>query len=278
MNDENDIRAVEMDLLIEGVRRVYGYDFSGYARASLRRRLEQWLARSDQPSFGAALSAVLRDPARCTALVEGITVNVSEMFRDPAVFRTLREQALPALRAFPHPRIWVAGCATGEELYSLAIVLHETGLLDTCRIYATDLSGQALAQARAGRYGLERMRQFTRNYQAAGGSGAFADYYVADADAARLDPALQRNVVFAEHNLATDADFSEIQLILCRNVLIYFQAPLKEHVLDLFDRCLSPGGLLCLGTKETLDGRRLAPAYREIVPRTRIYRKAPAHG
>lgn len=272
MNEE-DISNVEMNLLVEGIQRVHGFDFTEYATASLQRRLMHWLAGSPYASFGAALPVLLRDRALCVALVQGVTVNVSDMFRDPFFFKTLREKVIPHLRTYPHAKIWVAGCATGEEVYSLAIVLREEGLGDHCRIYATDLNQTVLEQARQGIFPLKNMQQYTRNYQQSGGKAAFSDYYVARYERAILDPALARNVVFAVHNLATDSDFSEMQLILCRNVLIYFKLSLKERVLDLFDHCLTAGGFLCLGTKETLDGRRIAARYRELAPRSRIYCK-----
>lgn len=273
MNEEH-IRQIEMDLLIEAVQRVHGYDFREYSEASLGRRLTQWLSDSGYASFGAAMSIVLRDPVACEALVRGITVNVSEMFRDPHFFKALREEVVPVLRTWPHAKIWVAGCATGEEVYSLAILLHEEGLGERCRIYATDINQDVLEKAQKGIYPLKNMQQYTRNYQKAGGTASFSDYYAARYDHAIMDPRLSRNTVFAVHNLATDADFSEMHLILCRNVMIYFKVSLKERALELFDRCLLPGGFMSLGTKETLDGRNIAQRYTEVTPRTRIYRKA----
>ncbi len=273
MINEEDITHVEMSLLVQGIQRVHGFDFTEYGTASLQRRLAQWLASSSYASFGAALPVLLRDRALCISLVQGVTVNVSDMFRDPFFFKKLREKVIPHLLTYPHAKIWVAGCASGEEVYSLAIVLREEGIGERCRIYATDLNQAVLEQARQGIFPLRNMQQYTRNYQQSGGKAAFSDYYVARYERAIIDPTLARNVVFAAHNLATDSDFSEMQLILCRNVLIYFKLPLKERVLGLFDRCLSAGGFLCLGTKETLDGRDIANRYREVHPRTRIYCK-----
>lgn len=273
MLSEEQLSAIEMSLLIEGIRRVHGFDFSEYASASLQRRLTLWLANSGYASFGAALPLLLRDRALCLALVQQVTVNVSEMFRDPLFFKTLRETVVPHLRTYPSVRIWVAGCASGEEVVSLAIMLREEGIGEQCRIYATDLNQNVLEQARLGIFAIRNMRQYTRNYQQAGGTAAFSDYYVARYERAIIDPSLLRNVVFAAHNLATDSDFSEMQLILCRNVLIYFKLSLKERVLELFDRCLCFGGFLCLGSKEALDGRRIAAHYREVAPHTRIYVK-----
>lgn len=271
--NQQQITALEIDLLVSAIRQAHGYDFSEYAQASLTRRLDAWLARSGFDSYGAAMSAVLRDAALCRHLVEEVTVNVSDMFRDPIFFRTLRTEVVPYLRTYPHAKIWVAGCAGGEEVLSLAIILREEGVADTCRIYATDLNQAVLERARQGMFDLREMQRYTRNYQQSGGSAAFSDYYVARYGRALFDADLLRNVVFAAHNLATDADFSEMQLILCRNVMIYFKPSLKERLLALFDGCLTPGGFLCLGAKESLELRGIAPHYREVAPQTRIYRK-----
>jgi chemotaxis protein methyltransferase CheR len=271
--NEQQIAALEIDLLVSAIRQAHGYDFSEYAQASLTRRLGAWLAKSGFDSYGAAMSAVLRDAALCRTLVEDVTVNVSDMFRDPVFFRTLRTEVVPHLRTYPHAKIWVAGCAGGEEVLSLAIILREEGVGDKCRIYATDLNQAVLERARQGMFDLRDMQRYTRNYQQSGGSAAFSDYYVARYGRALFNADLLRNVVFAAHNLATDADFSEMQLILCRNVMIYFKPSLKERLLALFDGCLTPGGFLCLGAKESLDQRGIAPRYREVAPHTRIYRK-----
>lgn len=270
---EQDIVALEISLLVSAVKQVHGYDFSGYASASLTRRLLAWLGKSGFDSLGAATSALLRDARLCRTLVEDITVNVSDMFRDPPFFAALRDEVLPHLRTYPHARIWIAGCASGEEVLSLAILLREAGMEQQCRIYATDLNESVLERARQGLFELRAMQRYTRNYQLAGGRAAFSDYYVARYGRALFEPGLLRNVVFATHNLATDADFSEMQLILCRNVMIYFKPVLKERLLSLFDGCLTPGGFLCLGAKETLEQRGIAPRYREVAAPTRIYRK-----
>jgi chemotaxis protein methyltransferase CheR len=276
--NEQDIVALEVGLLVGAVKEAHGYDFSGYATASLTRRLSAWLAGSGFASFGAATSALLRDMQLCRAMVEEVTVNVSDMFRDPTFFKALREDVLPHLRTYPHAKIWVAGCAGGEEVLSLAILLREAGMEGQCRIYATDLNESVLERARQGVFELRDMRRYTQNYQQAGGSAAFSDYYVARYGRALFDPGLLRGVVFAAHNLATDADFSEMQLILCRNVMIYFKPALKERLLSLFDGCLTPGGFLCLGSKETLEQRAVAPRYREVAAPARIYRKQYAAG
>ncbi len=274
LDQEDHVRSIEMALLVDALRAVHHIEFGDYAPASLARRLSHWLAQSGFASFGEATSKLLRDEQLCRQLVQDVTVNVSDMFRDPHFFKTLREQVLPHLRTYPHARIWVAGCAGGEEVYSLAILLHEEGLTDQCRIYATDLNEAMVAKAREGVFALRDMQRYTLQYQQAGGTAAFSDYYVARYQRAQFNRALVRNVVFAAHNLLTDADFSEMQLILCRNVMIYFKPDAKDRVLKVFDDCLSPSGFLCLGTKETLDRSPLnAKGYGELQAGTRIYRK-----
>lgn len=264
---------LEIKLLMEGVYQVYGYDFREYSEASLRRRLTQWLSGSGFATLSLAQSHLLRDRGLFDTLLRGITVNVSEMFRDPLFFKAIREQVVPYLKTYPFVKIWHAGCATGEEAYSMAILLLEEGLKGRFRIYATDINEEVIRKAHEGIYPLNELQHFTRNYQHAGGTGSFSDYYTARYDHAILSPSLRENIVFAAHNLAVDADFGEMNLILCRNVLIYFKQALKERVLELFDSSLAPGGFLCLGTKETLDNRQIFPRYEAIAPRIQIYRK-----
>ena len=268
-----DIEDIEIRLLLEGIFQVYGYDFRGYAEASLRRRLTQWLHKSGFNNFSEAQERVLRDRELFSGLLEGITVNVSEMFRDPQFFKALREEVVPHLKTYPFIKIWVAGCAAGEEAYSLAILLCEEGLDGHYRIYATDINEKVLKQAEEGIYPLERMQQFTQSYQKAGGKKDFADYYTARYDRAILSQKLKNNIVFASHNLTVDAGIGEMQMVLCRNLLIYFKPELKERVLTLFDGSLSNGGFLCLGMKETLSNRGIAGRYKEMAPGMRIYRK-----
>jgi chemotaxis protein methyltransferase CheR len=268
-----DIEDIEIKLLLDGIFHVYGYDFREYAEASLRRRLTQWLHKTDFGSISEAQARVLRDREVFSSLLEGITVNVSEMFRDPQFFKTLREKVVPHLKTYPFIKIWVAGCAAGEEAYSLAILLCEEGLENRYRIYATDINEKVLQQAEEGIYPLEKMQQFTQSYQKAGGKKDFADYYTARYDRAILAQQLKKNIVFASHNLAVDAGLGEMQMVLCRNLLIYFKAALKERVLSLFDGSLSNGGFLCLGMKETISGRGIAGRYKEMAHGSRIYRK-----
>jgi chemotaxis protein methyltransferase CheR len=273
MTQVDELQNMEIGILLEQVAEVYGYDFRGYSEASIRRRMVQWLLDSGFPSFVEARARVLRDPAVFEGLLRGITVNVSEMFRDPSVFSAIREQVVQHLKTYPFVKIWHAGCASGEEAYSMAILLEEEGLGGRYRIYATDINQKVLQRAQEGIFPLRDMELFTRNYQKSGGSSSFSDYYTARYGHAMLTPSLKQHIVFASHNLAVDGDFGEMQMVFCRNVLIYFKQPLKERALKLFDSSLSAGGFLCLGTKETLDGRAIYPHYAELAPRTRIYRK-----
>jgi chemotaxis protein methyltransferase CheR len=264
---------LEIKLLMEGIYQVYGYDFREYSEASLRRRITQWLSGSGFATLSLAQSSLLRDRAVFDTLLRGITVNVSEMFRDPSFFKAIREQVVPHLKTYPFVKIWLAGCATGEEAYSMAILLLEEGLKGRFRIYATDINEEVIRKAQEGIYSQQDMQRFTRNYQHAGGKVSFSDYYTARYEHAILKSSLRENIVFAAHNLAVDSDFGEMNLILCRNVMIYFKQPLKERVLGLFDVSLLPGGFLCLGTKESLDRREISGRYEAITPRMQIYRK-----
>lgn len=264
---------VELNLLLEGIYQVYGYDFRDYAEASLRRRVAQWLGGSGFSSLSEAQARILRDEAQFDAFIRSITVNVSEMFRDPSFFRAVREQVAPHLRTYPFVKIWNAGCSTGEEAYSMAILLREEGFRDRFLIYATDINQEVLQKAKDGIYHLKDMQQYTQNYQKSGGQAAFSDYYTARYDHAVLTPSLRDQIVFASHNLAGDSEFGEMQMILCRNVLIYFKPALKDRVLELFDASLVNGGLLCLGLKETLSGKGIGNRYEELAPHSRIYKK-----
>ena len=268
-----ELAGVEIRLLLEGIQQVYGYDFRDYSDASIKRRLTHWLAESGFETFSDAQARLLRDPALFESLVQGITVNVTEMFRDPVFFKALRERVLPFLKTYPFVKIWHAGCATGEEAYSMAIMLNEEGFAGRYRMYATDINEAVLQKAAEGVVALDQMQRYTRNYQKSGGTSSFADYYTSRYDRALLAPALRRDIVFAPHNLAADGDFGEMNMVLCRNVMIYFKPALKERCLRLFDSSLLPGGFLCLGLKETLDRSALGGGYDELVRGMRIYGK-----
>jgi chemotaxis protein methyltransferase CheR len=268
-----DLESLEIRLLLEGIEATYGYDFRGYAETSIKRRLTHWLAESGFATFSLAQSSLLRDRSLFESLLRGITVNVTEMFRDPAFFRAVREQVVPFLKTYPFVKIWVAGCATGEEAYSMAILLNEEGMAGRYRMYATDINEAVLQRASDGVIPIAEMQRFTRNYQKSGGAASFADYYTARYDRVLLAPELKKDIVFAPHNLAVDAEFGEMNLVLCRNVMIYFKATLKERCLRMFDGSLAPGGFLCLGLKETLESSAVIERYEELVRPLRIYGK-----
>jgi chemotaxis protein methyltransferase CheR len=267
------LERLEIELLLEAIYRHYGYDFRSYAFSSLRRRLKKRLAAEDLETFSALQDRVLHDPGVMARLLRDMSVNVTGMFRDPTFFRAFRETIVPLLRTYPFVRIWHAGCATGEEVYATAIILEEEGLYDRARIYATDMNGDALDKAKSGIFALARMREYTTNYQQAGGTGVFSEYYTASYDAALFHASLRRNVLFAQHNLATDTSFSEFNVIFCRNVLIYFDRALKERALKLFADSFAPFGILCLGRRESLRFTKVEGEYDEIDARERIYRR-----
>ncbi|MDM0043287.1 protein-glutamate O-methyltransferase CheR [Variovorax dokdonensis] len=251
----------------------YSYDFRDYTGASQKRRVNYALGQLDVPSISALQERVLREPAMFARLLQYLTVPVSEMFRDPSYFLALRTQVVPHLYTYPSVTVWVAGCSTGEEVYSLAILLREEGLLERTRIYATDINPESLAQARQGIFPLESVRRYTENYQRSGGKRAFSDYYTAAYDAARFDPSLCADVIFADHSLATDSVFAQTQFISCRNVLIYFNRTLQDRALGLFHESLSHRGFLGLGSKESIDFSSSAGRFDTLARSEKIYRK-----
>ncbi|WP_329743566.1 CheR family methyltransferase [Dyella sp. A6] len=264
--------VIEVDLFVRALQRAYDYDFGQYAPASLQRRIRQLAVQLECPSISALTARALHEPELLPRLLEGLTVPVSEMFRDPAVFRALREQVLPVLASYPHINIWQAGCARGEEAYSLAILLEEAGLYERSRIYATDLSADALRRAEEGIYSMQEAQQWSRNYQASGGTHSLADYYRARYGLLKLDQRLRRNITFAQHNLVSDKVFCEAHLVMCRNVLIYFSNPLQNRCLGLFRDSLVRGGFLCLGLRESIDYASNAAHFVALDPRLRLYR------
>ncbi|MFA9428808.1 protein-glutamate O-methyltransferase CheR [Egicoccus sp. AB-alg2] len=270
------VEDVELDLLLEGIQRVYGYDFRNYARASLRRRLWRRVTAEGRVSLAGLLETILHDPQAMERLRVDLSVTVTSMFRDPPFFRSLRERVLPVLATYPFVRVWVAGCASGEEVYSLAILLREEGLADRVRIYATDVSDEILARAQQGRVPLDKMRDYSSSYLEGGGHEGLSQYYEVDGRWAVLDPTLRDGVVFARHNLATDGTFNEFNLILCRNVLIYFDRSLQQRVHRLFDDSLAPLGMLALGARESLVGSGLEDRYEPVDAEVRIYRRMAA--
>ena len=274
-DDDRELEQLELELLVEAIHRRYGFDFRGYARASLRRRLWRRADLEGLRSLSGLQERILHDPPCMHRLLADLSVNVTAMFRDPSFHEALRERVFPALRTNPFTRVWVAGCSTGEEVVSLAIALQEAGMLERTRIYATDMDTDVLARARAGAFAIDKLQDYTRNYLAAGGGEAFSRYYTVQGDEAVFDPALLRDVVFAQHNLATDRSFNEFHLILCRNVLIYFGRPLQDRVLTLFDESLARRGVLGLGRKETLNGTSVEARYEVLVDAEKIYRRRP---
>ena len=251
---EEDPEHIEIELLLEAVYRRYAYDFRGYARASLRRRLWRRAQQERVQTLSGLQELVLHDPPVMDRLLRDLSINVTEMFRDPGFFRALRQKVVPILRTYPYVRIWNAGCSTGEETFSMAILLEEEGLLERTRIYATDMNDDVLTRARAGAFPIEKMRRYTENYQRSGGTGDFSRYYAVDGDRATFSRHLIDGAVFAQHNLAQDGSFNEFHVIVCRNVLIYFGRPLQERVHDLFGASLVRFGVLGLGHKESITG------------------------
>jgi chemotaxis protein methyltransferase CheR len=264
---------LELDLLLEALWRHYHYDFRGYSRGSLHRRLARAQQRHGCESLSQLQHLLLRDPAVFADLMGFLTIQVSEMFRDPAYFRALRELVVPHLRTYPSLKIWIAGCANGEEFYSLAILFREEGLEDRTIFYCTDISPAALKKAEAGIYDLDRIAQFTENHRLAGGKQSLSDYYTAAYGAAVFDKTLRRRAVFAEHNLASDQVFAEVQLVSSRNVLIYFDRELQDRALGLFGGSLVRGGFLGLGSKETLRFSRYSAAFADFHEAEKIYRR-----
>jgi chemotaxis protein methyltransferase CheR len=258
---------------VQAVYLRYGHDFRDYAFASLKRRILQAQQRMGAASISALQERVLHDAGEFAQLLQYLTVPVSEMFRDPPYFLALRRHVVPVLRTYPSLKVWVAGCSTGEEAYSLAILLREEGLLERTILYATDINHASLDKARQGIFSLDSMQSFTRNYQAAGGLRSFSDYYTAAYGGALFDKSLRDNITFADHSLATDAVFAETQLVSCRNVLIYFNRGLQDRALGLFHDSLTRRGFLGLGTKETLDFSAYADRFEPVSRPERIYRK-----
>jgi len=267
------LQDIELRLLLEGIFLRYSHDFRNYSKASLKRRVLQALTRFDCPSISMLQERVLRDSALFAELLQFITIPVSEMFRDPGYFLALRQQVVPVLRTYPSLKVWIAGCSTGEEVFSMAILFQEEGLLDRTLFYATDINPRSMEKARQGIFPLERMRAYTASYQKAGGTRAFSDYYTAAYDGALFDKSLIANVTFADHSLATDSVFSETQLVSCRNVLIYFNKNLQNRALGLFHESLSHRGFLGLGSKESLDFSAYASHFEPVVKQERLFRR-----
>ena len=264
---------IELGLFLEAMYSQYHYDFRGYSKASLKRRLLLACERMGFPSLSALQGQLLHNDSMLPHLLSYLTVQVSDMFRDPGYFRAIREQVVPHLKTYPSLKVWVAGCSSGEELYSLAILFREEGLEEKTMFYATDINGAALAKAEAGVYDLQRIALFTKNHRLSGGTGSLSEYYNAAYGAACFDKTLRRRTVFSDHSLASDSVFAELHLVSCRNVLIYFDRPLQDRAVGLFKDALVRKGFLGIGARESLRFNAHIKAFTDFLPAERIYQK-----
>lgn len=271
---EEDLEALEIELLLEGIFRHYGSDFRNYSYPSLRRRVWNMIRAERLQSVSGLQDRVLHDPSAMQRMLLHLSVNVTSMFRDPTFYVSFREKVVPMLRSYPFIRIWHAGCSTGEEVYSMAILLYEQDLYERCRIYATDMNEVVLKKAKDGIFPLDLMQEYEGNYTKAGGTASFADYYTAKYDHAIFRQSLKKNLIFSHHNLVTDGSFNEFNVILCRNVMIYFNSTLQTRVHNLFYESLRRFGVLALGRKETLRLTVHEKNYEVIDAREKIYRRA----
>ena len=269
----SDIETIEITLLLDAIFERYGYDFRHYSRASIERRVRQFRGKSGCSTISEMIPKLLHDESFFEAFVREFSITVTDMFRDPFVYQSIRKNIVPILKTHPFVKIWHAGCATGEEAYSLAIVLKEEGVYGRATLFATDFNDAALDAAAKGIYSIDNARKFTTNYQAAGGTSSFSEYYHARYQAMAMDKSLRENITFANHNLVTDNVFGEMHLIMCRNVLIYFEKSLQNRVLNLFNDSLVHGGMLCLGTKESLMFSNVKNCFQTIDEDARIYQK-----
>ena len=269
MNEE--LTNSDLNDILNLIHTQYGYDFSGYAVASLKRRIHRFTRISNTSIFDLKFH-INNDKSFFSWLLQSLTVNVTELFRDPSFYKVIRTDILPVLHTYPLIKIWHAGCSTGEEVYSMAILLHEAGLLSRCKIYATDVNISNLERAETGIIPLAHMKEYTANYRQSGGIADFSNYYTARYDNAIINKDLRKNIHFSHHNLVTDGVFNEFQLIFCRNVMIYFNKELQNHVIDLFRHSLSPMGYLALGIKESLLFANCRDKFETINDKNKIYR------
>ncbi len=264
---------LEIKLLLDAIFHKYGYDFRNYGKAHIKRRILHRLRNSDLKNISEMQHKVLYDPDFLKIMLEDLSITVTEMFRDPTFYKKLRSDIFPILKTYPYFKIWHAGCATGQEVYSMAIILKEENLLDRVQIYATDFNHLAIQKAKEGIYPIDKIKEYTYNYQKAGGKNSFSDYYTAKYESVILDKSIKQNIVFAEHNLVTDSVFAEVNLIVCRNVLIYFNKTLQDRVLNLLEESLIPGGYLCLGSKENFRFSESYKHFKSIDEKEKIYQK-----
>lgn len=264
---------IEIVLFIEAIKMKYGYNFSNYSRDHIKRRIRNRLTKSDCENIMELTHRVIKDKTFFREVLSDFSINVTEMFRDPDFFKYLRENIIPVLESYPLIKIWHAGCSSGEEVYSMAIMLKECGLYERCQIYATDFNSNIISKAKEGIYSLESMKEYTKNYNLAGGTNPFSDYYIAKYDNAIMKMDLKKKIVFAEHNLVTDGSFGEMNLIICRNVLIYFDGTLQNRVDRLFMDSLGKGGYLCIGLKETLAYSDVIENFETVSEEFKVYSK-----
>jgi chemotaxis protein methyltransferase CheR len=264
---------IEIQLLIEAIYQKFGYDFRNYSKAHIKRRILYRLSASELKSVSEMQYKVLYEDGFIDILLKDLSINVTEMFRDPPFYKAIREEIIPIIKTYPFFKIWHAGCSTGEEVYSMAIILKEEGIYDRAQIYATDFNKLVLKKAKEGIYHIDKIKEYTRNYQKAGGINSFSDYYTAKYDSVLLDKSLKKNIVFADHNLVIDSVFGEMNVIICRNVLIYFNRDLQNNVINLFEKSLIPGGFLCLGSKENLKLSENVSNFKVIDDKEKMYKK-----
>lgn len=267
------LEEIELELLLDGVFRHYGCDFRQYARASLKRRISNCILSEGLSTISELQNRVMHHPDSLDRFLRSLSVKVTSMYRDPSFYLTFRKTVVPLLRTYPFIRIWHAGCSTGEEVYSMAILLEEEGLYDRSRIYATDMNEDVVRKAQAGIFPLAPMKEYTTNYLSAGGKASFSEYYTANYDKAVLRPSLKENIVFSQHNLATDGSFNEFNVIFCRNVMIYFNSSLQERTLRLFHDSLVRFGILALGRKESLKFTSFEKSFEPLDDREKLYRR-----
>ncbi len=268
-----EIENLEVELLVEAIFKRYGYDFRHYSRASFKRRINNFLGKTSFNKPTEIIPRLLYDKALSASLLYNLSITVTEMFRDPFVYKAIRKNVVGFLETYPFIKVWHAGCATGEEAYSMAILLKEEGLYDRTQIYATDFNDEALEKAKRGIYPVDRIKKYTVNYQKSGGKESFSNYYHSKYDTAIMDKELKKNIVFANHNLSTDAVVGEIHFIMCRNVLIYFNQSLQNRVLKLFFNSLADQGIMCLGTKENILFSDFQEHFKPVNTKARIYQK-----
>ncbi|MBP9151339.1 MAG: protein-glutamate O-methyltransferase CheR [Flavobacteriales bacterium] len=267
------ITDIEINLLLDAIYRRYGYDFRDYSKAHVKRRILGRMRLSRLESVSLMQHQVLHDIDFANLLLKDLSINVTEMFRDPAFYRAVRETVVPILKTWSYIKLWHAGCSTGEEVYSMAILLKEEGLYDRTQIYATDFNQHVLKHAKEGIYPADLIKKYAKNYQDSGAKGSFSDHYHAKYDSAIMDPSLKKNIIWAHHNLVTDSDFAETHMVVCRNVLIYFNKDLQNRVHGLFHNSLANGGILCLGSKESLRFTDQEVHFEELDKKQKIYKK-----